>query len=57
MNNREIKLNRILQEIAEIAFAHKDETLKNTNDKLTSFSTSANFHFGIAEIKFTYNRK
>ena len=57
MNEREIKLDRILREIAEIAFERKDETLENANDKLTSFSSSTNFHFGTAEIKFTYHRK
>lgn len=57
MNKREVKTDRILQEIAEMAFERKDETMKNPEDKLVCFSSSANFHFGIAEIKFTYNRK
>lgn len=57
MTEQETRIYRILQEIAEIALERKDETLKNTEDKLISFSDSADFHFGIAEINFTYHRK
>ncbi len=54
MTKNEMKADRLLKEVGEIAQDRRDETLNGSDDKLESFSYSANYGFGIAEITFTY---